>query len=123
MFFIVDNEIYPFDVMVSVDESDEVLVKRLKKYGISEKDCSDLMNMPETTTARCVMLPLCQTVIRFRLHPSASKQRAIVCHETFHATTVILDAIGMSLQLYSSDEAYAYFQQYLFTKICNKLEL
>ena len=38
MFFIVDCEVYKFDVMVSVDESDEVLVKRIRKYGNSKEE-------------------------------------------------------------------------------------
>lgn len=123
MFFIVDCEVYKFDVMVSVDESDEVLLKRLKKYGNSKEDCSDLVNMPSNTTGRCAFLPSGQTVIRLRSQPNALKQRAIICHETFHATTFILDCIGMTLQIGNSDEAYAYFQEYLFTQICLKLKL
>jgi len=122
-YFIIKLQIYPFDVMVSIEETDEILSKRLKKYGNTEEEISDLMNLKETTNARCIMLPSNQTVIRLKLQPKKYDMMGIVTHETFHATVFILTRIGMKLEQLVSCEAYAYLQQYLTEQIFRKLKI
>jgi hypothetical protein len=64
--FVVKLHIYPFEVMVSVDESDDVLLKRLSNYGLSKNDCNELIELHETVKARCVMLETNHTIIRLK---------------------------------------------------------
>lgn len=64
--FVINLHIYPFEVMVSVDESDDVLLKRLSNYGLSKNDCNELIELHETVKARCVMLETNHTIIRLK---------------------------------------------------------
>lgn len=122
-YFIVSLEVYPFDVMVSFNETDKVLLKRLIDYGNSEEDCVDLMNLPDTTLARFSMLPSNQTIIRLKKQGNKYALIGVISHEIFHAATFILAKIGMTMEIGSSDEAYAYLVQYLTESVCRELKL
>jgi hypothetical protein len=122
-FFIIPLQIYPFDIMVSIDEKDEVLRNRLAKYGSTKEDCDELMNLSDTVRGRAVMLPSNQTVIRLKTLPKKYDMMSVVSHEVFHATAFILDKIGMKMELFISDEAYAYMIGFLTTEIYKKLKI
>lgn len=122
-FFIIPLQIYPFDIMVSIDEKDEVLRNRLIKYGSSIEDCEELMNLSDTVRGRAVMLPSNQTVIRLKMLPKKYDMMSVIAHEVFHATTFILHRIGMKLELFVSDEAYAYLLGYITTEIYKKIKI
>ena len=122
-YFIIPLQIYPFDVMISIDESDDVLEKRLMKYGSTKEDCSELINLADTVRGRCVMLPSNQTVIRLKKLPKKYDMMSVISHEVFHATTFILHRIGMKLELFVSDEAYAYMIGFLTTEIYKKIKI
>ena len=122
-FFIIPLQIYPFDIMVSIDEKDEVLRNRLIKYGSSIEDCEELMNLSDTVRGRAVMLPSNQTVIRLKMFPKKYDMMSVIAHEVFHATTFILHRIGMKLELFVSDEAYAYLLGYITTEIYKKIKI
>ncbi len=122
-FFLIKMGIYPFDVMVSVDEPDDVLIKRLEKYGNDKEDFKGLMNLHETVRGRLAMLPSNQSVIRLVSQPTKHEMMNVISHEVFHSATYILDRIGMKFKLGTSDEAYAYLIGYLTTEIYKKLKL
>ena len=123
-YFIIKPDVYPFDVMVSIDETDDVLLKRLLRYGNTKKDCKGLFNMCALSRGRChIFKDSAQTVIRLKLQPKKVDMIALISHEVFHAVSFILDRIGMKLDLYSSDEAYAYLTEYLMLEICKKLKM
>lgn len=122
-YFIIKLNVYHFDVMISVDETDETLLKRLIKNGNTKEDCDSLLRMRETTRGRCIMLPSNQTVIRLVTQPKKYDMMSVISHEVFHATAYILDRIGMKLEVYTSDEAYAYMIGFLTTKIYKKLKI
>ena len=122
-FFIIPLQIYPFDIMISIDEKDEVLRNRLIKYGSTIEDCEELMNLSDTVRGRCVMLPSNQTVIRLKMLPKKYDMMSVIAHEVFHATTFILHRIGMKLELFVSDEAYAYLLGYITTEIYKKIKI
>lgn len=122
-FFIIPLQIYPFDIMISIDEKDEVLRNRLVKYGSSIEDCEELMNLSDTVRGRAVMLPSNQTVIRLKMLPKKYDMMSVIAHEVFHATTFILHRIGMKLELFVSDEAYAYLLGYITTEIYKKIKI
>lgn len=110
--FIINGGIYPFDIMVSVDESDEVLFKRLRNSGVEDTEWEGV-KMSVTATARTVMFPGNQTLIRLKSPLSPG----VVAHEAFHATAFIFSRIGMKLEIESSDEAYAYMLNYIVDEI------
>lgn len=119
--FIIPLVIYPFDVLVSFDETDDSLLRTLKKYGNEPEDCHELVNMDYTVRGRCVMLPSNQTVIRIKRQPRTHMMVNIIAHEVFHAVTFILDRVGMKLLIGTSDEAYSYLVAYLTEEIFKRL--
>jgi hypothetical protein len=121
-YFIIPLVVYPFDVMVSIDESDKVLLTRLLTNGNKAEDCMLLMNLSKTTQGRTVILPSNQTVIRFRTQAKKVDMINNIVHEAFHATTFVLERVGMTMDLNTSDEAYAYLLAYLTKEICKKLK-
>lgn len=110
--FTITGTIYPFDLMISIDEAEDVLFKRLKKGGIEDSEWEGV-KMSITTTARTIMFPGNQTLIRLKSPLSPG----IVAHEAFHAAVYILDRVGMKLQIETSDEAYAYLLNYIVDEI------
>lgn len=120
--FFIELEIYPFDVMISVDESDDELRKTLQGYKIDSDEIENLMNMPETTRGRHVFFKSShQTVVRLVSQPKRIEMEGVIIHEIFHVVTYIFKSIGMKLKLEVSDEAYAYLMQYLTEKIFTKI--
>lgn len=114
---------YKFDLMVSWNEEDEVLLKRLIKYHSTKKECKPIMNLPDTTNARYYLLPSNQSVIRIKTVPNKYEQMGIIAHEVFHCVTSVLEELGMKLELYKSDEAYAYLLGYLCEEIFKEMRI
>lgn len=119
--FIIPLVIYPFDVMVSIEETDEELSKKLQKYITDPKGIGELMNLSPTTQGRCMMLECNQTVIRLKRQLYAHQTYATAAHEIFHATSFILNRVGMKMELGVSCEAYAYLIGYLTKEIFKRL--
>jgi len=124
-YFIIKLGIYPFDVMVSVDETDDVLVERMiTRFGNTKEACGGMINMPPRVIGRTSMLwPTNHTVIRLKTGGCKNELAGCIAHEVFHATTFIMRRVGMKLKLDVSDEAYAYLIGFLTKEIHTKLKL
>jgi len=113
--FIISWTIYPFDVLVSIGETKEEVEKHIKKTGYklndNEKDAIELNSLGKTA-----MLRGGQTIIRLR-----NTNIGILAHEAFHATSFLMDRIGVKLTM-ESDEAYAYALQYLINEIQSNIK-
>lgn len=120
--FIVNPVIYPFDIMVSVDESVDVLKKRLIRVGLTSDDIGDSIYLPETVVGRYIMFPSNQSLIILRR--TTYKQRLIetIIHESFHATHAIMDKVGMQLSI-ENDEAFAYLLGFISGSIFKELKV
>lgn len=114
--FIIPLVIYPFDVMVSLGETDEQLKKSLKKTSI---DWDDLMIC--RGVGRTFMDDSGRGIIRLKSYPHTCEDYGVLQHEIFHYVTFIMDKIGMKLNLCDSDEAYSYLIGYLTTQIYLKI--
>lgn len=112
--FIIKGTVYPFDIMVSHNQTETQLKKELKKYKIPY---DEILNMAETAIGRAVMLDTNQIIIRFR----GELTEGVIAHEAFHATSMLLSRIGVQLEIGISDEAYAYLLQYIVNEISNEL--
>jgi hypothetical protein len=121
--FYIRPNVFPFDIMVSIEESDKKLIKRFNKYGFKPSDYSELLNMPESTNGRCVMLPSNQTVIRLKIQPTKHQMAGVISHEVFHAVSLIMELIGMPLKVFISCEAYAYLTGFITEEIYKNIEL
>lgn len=121
--FIIPLVIYPFDIMVSVGQTDDELLKSVKQFGLNRNDISEVLNLHETVKGRTLMLlETNQTFMRLKGKPKTTIEFGSLQHEIFHAADFILRKIGISLSA-DSDEAYAYLIGYLTEKIYEKLKL
>ncbi len=122
--FDIDIPIFNHGVMVSVDEEDDVLRKRLLKWKNKDEELDKLMRMEDTVRGRaCFLDSTHQSVIRLRTSPNKYGYLGTIAHEVFHIVDYILQGIGMKHKLYTSDEAYAYLIGYLMEEITRKLKL
>lgn len=106
--------IYPFDLMVSINQSDKDLSLELLRYGID--DISELV-LSETIRGRTIMYDTNQTVIRLK-----SLDISVLCHEVFHAVAFILSKVGIPLEVMKSDEAYAYLIEYIIGEVLKRVK-
>jgi hypothetical protein len=114
--FIVPLVVYPFDVMVSLGETDKELFDKLRKKGISEDELQEVV-LKRTTLARYCLFDCGASLIRMRNIPKTNSEYGHLQHEIFHAVSSILWSIGMKLEIKTSDEAYAYLIGYLTQEI------
>ena len=109
-YFIVNLNVFPFDIMFSINETDDVLLKRLRKYKINEEELLKFMYNYENSNGRTCIFSTNHTVIRLTQKDDKCDLDLIgtLAHEIFHAVTFILNEIGIKYELGVSDEVYAY---------------
>lgn len=110
--------VYPFDLMISIGESDAKLKKTLSDIGIENED--EMWTFSETTKGRFCLFATNQGLIRIKSTPVTNEDYANLQHEIFHYTMHVFDRIGMKWTP-KSDEAYAYLIGYLVKEIYSKL--
>lgn len=118
--FIIKLFVYPIDIMVSFGETDKALTRRLSKYDLGE---DPTVEYGGTQLAYTRMYINCQTLMRFKNTPNSIKDYAVIAHEIFHAASLIMGKIGMPLELYKSDEAYAYLIEYITFQVYDNLRI
>lgn len=118
--FIIKLDVYPFDIMVSIGEPDDILFKKLKKCGVGESDL-DMASYDDIGRAKYCLFGSGQSLIRLKKKPRTPEDYGTLQHEIFHCATSILWRIGMKLKMKTSDEAYAYLIGYLTKTIYEKL--
>lgn len=115
---IISMEVYPFEVMISVGQDDDQLGLELDKYSkLKESDIQACAYPSEFVQGRAVLFSTGASIIRLRKLPTTSKDFGVLAHEIFHIVTFVLDRVGMSLNINTSDEVYAYLTGYLTEKI------
>lgn len=117
--FVIPGTVYPFDVMVSICESNEALSRQLTRHGVKYEGV-DLNHAP-TAKGRCIMFEGGQTLIRLYDYPQTAKEFGHLQHEIFHAVEFIMNRIEIKL-CYKSDEAFAYLIGYYTQEIYKKLK-
>lgn len=116
--FIVPLVVYPFDVMVSINETDDQLHKTLSKY-LSDDETTWKWNN-ETQLGRCCIFSTNQGLIRLRRNPVSPTDYGNVQHEIFHYVMHVLKRMGMKWTP-KSDEAYSYLIQYITQEIYKRI--
>ena len=105
---VIRGTVYPFDVMFSFGESDETLVKRLKRYHVQgEDEVLETLDENPSVRGRTVMFSSNQVCCRLNFIPETPSEIAMLQHEIFHVVEFLFRQIGMPLDD-SSSEAYAY---------------
>ena len=114
--------LYPFDLMVSFNETDKQIKERLKELKITPENATETtvfdMDKYKSKIGRMVMFVGKQTVIRLNFIPHLTNpfEMGLLQHEIFHATGFFLSEIHTPL-VDETHEAYAYLIQYLTEKI------
>lgn len=110
--------VYPFDVMVSIAESDDVLFDKLKTKGIDITGID--FSHSSSQKGRTIIFRSNQTLIRIYKLGETPEFYGTLAHEIFHAVEFIAEKIGLKLTD-DSDEAYAYLIGYITTEIYKHL--
>jgi hypothetical protein len=116
--FVVPLMLYPFDVLVSVGQNEDQLGRVLDKMpALTHDDIKACAYPSPFVTGRAVMFTTNVSIIRLRKLPVTSADFGTLAHEVFHIVTFVMDRVGMSFNLGTSDEAYAYLTGYLTEQI------
>ena len=113
---VIDLVIYPFDVMLSVGETDKTLFKQLDHAGVDNGEFKQAM-YEDIGQARYCLFKSGQSLIRIKGKPDTIDDWATLQHEIFHCASAILWRMGIKLKIKSSGEVYAYLIQYLTKEI------
>lgn len=126
--FIIPLVVYPFDIMVSIGQTDADFRKSITKcmppslLKDLEEDPS-ILSMPLTNDGRTVNLPIGhQTIIRIKRPIVAPRDHGVLAHEIFHAVSFILMRMGINLDIEKTDEIYAYLIDYVMTETFKHLK-
>lgn len=117
--FIIPLVVYPFDVMVSLGESDKDVSKRLTHF-VGNFESSDIEHN-YSQRGRTIIYSGNQTLIRMYKLKDTPEWHGQLAHEIFHAVEFIMERIGMKLT-FDSDEAYAYLIGHITTEIFKRLK-
>lgn len=122
-YFEIPLTVYPFTVVVSVDQSDEKLLKELDKYQKNWSE-EDKERMKMRGMGRFFEIPTYNLfLIRLETHHDKYEMISLITHECFHAVSYLMKSINMELTLGTNDEAYAYLIGYINCEICKKLKI
>lgn len=124
--FIVPLVVYPFDIYVSIGETDGDFkngIKRVMTKEMFKELCEDPVacNLAQYAKGRTLVLTSNQTIIRVKNTPEYPEDYGVLQHEIFHAVTFIMDRVGMKFKLLCSDESYSYLIQHVTTEIYKRL--
>jgi len=117
--FIISLIVYPYDVMVSIGETDKQLKKRLAYYDIHD-DKTWKYSSPNKCAKSAIFMGD-QCLIRIKGNPTTAVDFGNLQHEIFHVVTLVMQRIGMDLKIKVSDEAYAYLIGYLTKEVYEKI--
>ena len=110
--FIINYCIYPFDLLVSIHESEQEVIKILKKR-LPDDVHKEIEDLPFSSEAFAVMFSSGQSFIRFLYKPT----QGLIAHESLHAVAQLMNRIGNE----DVNEAWNYLLQYIVTQINNNL--
>lgn len=123
---IIQIGLYPFDLIISFNESDKQVKKALKKFNITPKNNKETtifdMDKYKTKIGRMVMFIGKQTIIRLNFMPKLTNpfEMGLLQHEIFHTVGFFMSEIHTPLTD-DTHETYAYLVQFLTEKIYTEL--
>jgi hypothetical protein len=125
--FVIPLVVYPFDILVSIGQSDDSFRKTLTEHlppsCLPDLDSDPIiLSLGEAIQARTINFSTGhQTVIRMKNFPNSPEGYGILSHEIFHACSYILWRMGINLEIEKTEEVYGYLIQYVTQEIHDKL--
>ena len=113
---------YPYDLMISFNETDDSFNKKMKYFGIeSENYNEEIFNLAKSKNKRgrySLFLKDKQSVIRLNFIPNIRdpEEMGLLQHEIFHVVHFFMEEINTPL-VNKTSEPYAYLIQYLTKEI------
>ena len=113
---------YPYDLMISFNETDDSFKKKMKYFGIeSENYNEEIFNLAKSKNKRgrySLFLKDKQSVIRLNFIPNIRdpEEMGLLQHEIFHVVHFFMEEINTPL-VNKTSEPYAYLIQYLTKEI------
>lgn len=118
MNFIIDLHPYGFDLMVSIEESEDSFVENLRKSGIEDEEDDYYRWEREGHKGRTFQFYNGQLAIRLKHSPL--DKPGYLAHEVLHVVHYLFDRIGIPMKN-SSIEAWTYLVQYITDEVYNKV--
>jgi len=120
--FIIPLHVFPFDIFVSIGQTDAQFKNRLKRYNICklEDELEGFYNLPGNCQGKTSTLSNGSTVLRLSKIPKTPDDFGIITHEIFHAVDGVMKQIGVGLSD-TSEEVYAYLTGYITTQIYKRI--
>jgi hypothetical protein len=123
--FIIECEVYSFDLYISIGEDDKQflnnIAKKLPPECLEElKEDPEIVIFGKTTLARAMMFDNGQLAIRFKRYPQSCRDYGNISHELFHVVDFLFHHLKMPLTP-DTREAYAYLIGYITTKFYENL--
>lgn len=106
----IDLVIYPFSIIVFT-QHEYSAIKKVLEERIPDEYHKDIELFDEIYDGKTVLFPSGHTVISLK-----KSDRPLIVHEVFHATSYILDYIGLPFTD-ETKEGYAYLMQFIFDQI------
>ena len=106
----IDLVIYPFSIIVFT-QHEYSTIKKVLEERIPDEYHKDIELFDEIYDGKTVLFPSGHTVISLK-----KSDRPLIVHEVFHATSYILDYIGLPFTD-ETKEGYAYLMQFIFDQI------
>ena len=106
----IDLVIYPFSIIVFT-QHEYSAIKKVLEERIPDEYHKDIKLFDEIYDGKTVLFPSGHTVISLK-----KSDRPLIVHEVFHATSYILDYIGLPFTD-ETKEGYAYLMQFIFDQI------
>lgn len=118
--FIVRGTVYPYDVMFSINQSHEKLIKELLPYHDNVKE--NARNLILSGVGRTIQTHNNQIIVILKELDDTAQFHGNVSHEIFHACSYILDTAGVKHSVEYSEEAYAYLIGWMTQEFYRKLK-
>lgn len=122
-FILIDFAIYPYNLLVCLEATEEETIKFLKrkfKYILSDEE-KEVIKMAKNGNGRFCRLKNGAYVMRINNDIKTARGLATLAHETFHAVHFLMNDVGITLSD-ESDEAYAYLTGYIIREVTERMK-
>lgn len=122
MNFVTDLGAFPFEIYISVCDTDQQFLKGLRKilepHEWQEVSESEYMGM-QSLNGRTSQFLSGALILRTVDDPSTPIGAGVIAHEVFHAVHYVMDSVGIPFSD-DTNEVYAYHIQFLMEKILSR---
>lgn len=118
--FIFPLQVYPFDLMVSINESSESIKRKLRRKGVDYN--LEMIEYGGGAGRYVIYYEHTLCLIRLPELPRKTSHYAALVHEILHVVISVLRSVGMKIsEDGESDEAYTYLISFITKEIFERI--